>query len=633
MQAKHPGPRLAIVLLSLLTLLAGCTNAYYIALPQPPGAPTAATPVITPPGGSFSAPLTVTLTDATTNATIYYTTNGTTPTPASTPYTGPITVSASETIEAIATAPGYTPSPVATAAYIISISIPQAATPTFTPPAGAYKSAQSVTISDTTPGGTIYYTTNGTTPTTSSTLYTGPITVSASETIEAIAIATGYQNSLVGSATYVIQYVIPNCVSQSPGIICTIAGDGTAGYSGDGGPATSAALNTPWGVALDASGNLYIGDPNGSRVRKVTPAGIISTVAGDGLLFSFGDGGPATDASFNGLAEVALDATGNLYIADENCPCIHMVNTAGIISTFAGNRTSGSSGDGGPATSAQLYGPIGVKFDATGNLYIADRLANKIRKVTPAGIISTVAGNGTASSTGDGGPATSAGLNQPYDVAFDATGNMYISEGPGARIRKVTPAGVISTFAGDGASGYAGDGGPAISAQLNNPHGIAFDPAGNLYIADVVNYRIRQVTPAGIISTVVGTGIGAFGGDNGPAISAQLFAPEDIVFDPAGNMYIGDWGNHRVREVFNATTATPTFTPPAGTYTSTQTVTLADATPNATIYYTTNGTTPTTSSTVYTAPITVAASETIQAIAIAPGYTASSVATAVYTIH
>jgi sugar lactone lactonase YvrE len=592
--------------------------------------PVAAAPTFAPPAGTYTTAQSVTLSDATPNATIYYTTNGTTPTTTSPIYTTPIPVSSSETISAIASAPGYTISPIATAAYIIQI--PQTAAPTFAPPAGTYTAAQSVTLADATPNATIYYTTNGTTPTTSSTPYTTPLPVSASETISAIAIAPGYTLSPIATAAYTIQIPASTCANPGPGIICTIAGNGTGVSSGDGGPATSAGMASPWGVALDASGNLYIGDANGLRIRKVTPAGIISTVAGNGSPGYGGDGGPATSASVATPDELALDSVGNLYIADEYCPCIRMVNTAGIISTFAGNHTAGSTGDGGPATSAQLNGPIGVKFDAVGNLYIADRFADNIRKVTPAGIISTVAGNGTSSSTGDGGPATSAGLSQPYDVAFDATGNMYISEGSGARVRKVTPAGIISTFAGDGASGYAGDGGPATSAELNDPHGLNFDAAGNLYIGDINNQRVRKITPAGIISTFAGNGLGGFSGDGGPATSAGLTYPEDIVFDPSGNMYIADWGNHRVRKVFSSTTAAPNFTPPAGAYATTQTVTIASTTPNATIYYTTNGTTPTTSSNVYTAPLTVSTSETIEAIAIAPGYTTSPVATAIYTI-
>jgi hypothetical protein len=394
-----------------------------------------------------------------------------------------------------------------------------------------------------------------------------------------------------------------------------------------------------WGVAVDANRNVYITNSQPTLfddefIRVVTPAGIISTFAGNGYFGYSGDGGPATKASFTLAYGLAFDKSGDLYIADSENDCIRMVTPAGIVSTVAGiGGNFGYSGDNGLAIDAKLNVPGGVAIDAAGDIYIADTNNYRVRKVTPGGIISLVAGNGTPGYSGDGGLATAAELNNPTTVAIDGNGNLFIADSENNRIRKVTPAGIISTYAGNGVKAYGGDNGPATSAALNLPYGVAVDASGNVYIADSLNNRVRQVTPAGIITTIVGDGVPSFSGDNGPATSAGLDYPASLAFDASGNLYIADLVNERVREVFNSTTAAPTFTPPAGTYTSTQTVTLADATPNATIYYTTNGTTPTASSTVYTAPITVSTSATIQAIAIAPGYTASSVATAIYTIH
>jgi len=591
----------------------------------------AAAPTFTPPAGTYTGTQTVTISDTTSGATIYYTTNGTTPTASSTLYTGPIAVSTSETINAIAVATGYSTSSVATAAYVIDL--PQAAAPTFSPPAGTYTSTQTVSISDTTPGATIYYTTNGTTPTPSSTLYIGPITVAISETINAIAVASGYSNSPVATAVYVIQQSAYNCGGTGPGIICTIAGDGTHGYNGDGITAVDAELWAPYGLTVDSSGNVYIADSKNSRVRKVTPAGIISTVAGNGTTGFSGDNGSAVNAELDEPAYLVFDASGNLYIADIPLNRVRKVTPAGIITTFAGTGAGGFSGDSGPATSATLDAPNGLAFDSSGNLYIADSGNERVRMVTPAGIISTVAGSGVTGFGGDGGSATAAELAEPVGVAIDSTGNLYIDDFANNRIRKVTRGGIISTIAGTGVAGYSGDGGAASAAELNDPEGIAVDINGDLMISDGSNNRIRKVNPSGIISTVAGNGSAGFTGDGGLATSAELDLPFGVAGDLAGNLYISDLANNRIREVYNSTVTTPTFTPPAGIYTTVQTVTIASTTPGTTIYYTTDGSTPTTASTVYSGPITVSVSETLNAIAVAPGYTASPVATAAYSIQ
>src|SRR5439155_1658368 len=345
------------------------------------------------------------------------------------------------------------------------------------------------------------------------------------------------------------------------GTISTYAGTGTppssfwgaivvGGFSGDGGPATAAQLNAPVGVALDPAGNLYIADRDNHRIRKVTPGGVISTYAGTGRLGFSGDGGPATGAQLLGPGGVALDPAGNFYIADRNNDRIRRVSTDGTIATYAGSGSLGFSGDGGPATAARLNMSLGgVALDSAGNLYIADLLNERIRKVSPVGTISTYAGNGGRGFGGDGGPATAAQLSPPQGVALDSAGNLYIADLLNNRIRKVTPGGTISTYAGTGTSGFAGDGGPATAAQLSFPHGVALDSAGNLYIADSNNNRIRKVTPGGTISTYAGTGLQGFSGDGGPAIDAQLWFPVGVALDSAGNLYIADQENQRIRKV------------------------------------------------------------------------------------
>jgi hypothetical protein len=284
----------------------------------------------------------------------------------------------------------------------------------------------------------------------------------------------------------------------SAGIINTVAGDGIAGYSGDGGAATSAELNVPYGVAVDNAGNIYIADYGNERIRKVTAStGKISTVAGNGTVGYGGDGGPATSAKLDSPTGVALDGAGNIYIADLGNHRIRKVTVStGIISTAAGNGTQGYSGDGGPATSAELYYATGVAADSAGNIYIGDEVNERVRKVTAStGIINTVAGDGVGGYSGDGGPATSAELNAPSGVAVDTAGNIYIADISNNRIRKVTVStGIISTVAGNGTAGYSGDGGPATNAELNNPSGVAVDTVGKIYIGDTNNNRIRAVT-------------------------------------------------------------------------------------------------------------------------------------------
>ena len=347
-----------------------------------------------------------------------------------------------------------------------------------------------------------------------------------------------------GPFTYQWQF---NGTNLPNGIINTVAGNGSGGYSGDGGAATNASLYYPEGVAFDSTGNLFIADFVNNRIRKGTTNGIITTVAGNGSPGYSGDGVPATNATVT-PAGVALDASGNLFIADWNNNRIRKVDTNGIITTVAGNGNPGYSGDGGLAIYASLAYVEDVAVDASGNLFIADTINNRIRKVDTNGFITTVAGKGPAvygSYSGDGGAATNANLNAPYSVAVDATGNLFIADMDNNRIRKVDTNGIITTVAGNGSADYSGDGGPATNACLDAPYGVAVDVFGNLFFADSWNDRIRKVDSFGIITTVAGKDNWGYSGDGGPATNANLNLPSGVALDSTGNLFLsGSWATN-----------------------------------------------------------------------------------------
>ena len=332
-------------------------------------------------------------------------------------------------------------------------------------------------------------------------------------------------------------------------IITTVAGTNIAGYSGDGGAAIQATLSNPGGAAFDAGGNLYIADTSNQRIRKVDTNGMIATVAGTNSSGFSGDGGAAINAQLYAPSGVAFDAAGNLYIADAANNRIREVDTNGIITTIAGTNSQGYSGDSGAAVNAKLNGPSGVAFDAMGNLYIADFGNNRIRMVGTNGIITTVAGTGIPGFSGDGGAAINTELYCPSGVALDAVGNVYIADYHNSRIRKVDTNGNISTVAGTNIARYGGDGGPATQANLCGPEGVALDAARNLYIGDTYNYRIRKVDTNGVITTVAGTNNLGYSGDGGTATNAMLYRPYGVALDAIGNLYIADSGNNRIREV------------------------------------------------------------------------------------
>ncbi|MFN2505617.1 MAG: hypothetical protein ABR540_15535 [Acidimicrobiales bacterium] len=430
----------------------------------------------------------------------------------------------------------------------------------------------------------------------------------------------------------VVTVVANRPATAAIGDITVVAGTGPGGFSGDGGPATAAQINGPNDAVVDAAGNVYIADTQNHRIRRVTPAGVITTVAGTGAPGFSGDGGPSASAQLDGPSSVAIDQLGNLLISESNNMRIRYINFGGApvtvygvavqpgtIRTVAGTGLPGFNGDNRIATLAQLNTPGGIDVDSAGNLFIADESNFRIRRVDRAtGTITTVAGNGASGATGDGGPATAATLN-PLDVAVDSLGNVLVAQPDSQRVRYVNltggpataygvtvPAGAIATVAGPGTVGVVGDGGPATSARLGFPNGVAVDSADNLYIGALAGHRVRRVErTSGIINTVAGTGTAGSGPYGGPATSAAFEGPVTGTIDHQGNLLIVDASpSNRILKV-ELVSSTPTTASPPTTVTST-------TAPPTTV-------TPTTAPPTTAAPTTTVVATTISTTGRPPG--------------
>jgi sugar lactone lactonase YvrE len=329
------------------------------------------------------------------------------------------------------------------------------------------------------------------------------------------------------------------------GTITTVAGVGAEGFGGDGGPATAANLNEPAALVFDVAGNLFVADSLNHRIRKVTPAGVISTVAGSGLAASGGDGPDALNAHLHVPYGLAIDHAGNVYISEGDS--VRALSTAGVIRVAAGRVHC--EGDGGPAVSALFSHPLSLALEGSGSLYVTDSYNHRIRKIDAGGNITTVAGDGIDGFGGDGKPGTEASLSSPVAIVLDPSGNLYIADYGSNRVRKLSAAGIITTVAGNGKAGFSGDGGPATLASLYGPWGLALDAAGNLLVSEYRNHRIRRISTDGTITTIAGTGAAGFSGDGGAARLAQLRSPRMLAIDPNGTLYVADSSNYRIRSI------------------------------------------------------------------------------------
>ena len=332
------------------------------------------------------------------------------------------------------------------------------------------------------------------------------------------------------------------------GSVTTVAGDGNAGFWGDFGPAVQAQFLRVTGVAVDAAGNMYLADESGHRIRRVDRSGVITTFAGIGTPGFAGDGGAATAAQLYLPSCVAVDVAGTVYVCDSGNRRIRAIDAKGIIITVAGNGALTASGDGKSALAAGIGQPVRAALDGLGNVYIVDQANHVVRKFAAGGVISTIAGNRVRGFSGDGGPATAASLNTPTAVTVDPLGNVIVSDQGNQRLRKIDTAGNISTLAGSAQTGYSADNAPAVTAYLNQPGGVVADGAGDIYFCDIQNQRIRKVRGE-LISTVAGTGEQGYAGDNGPPLKAAFNEPIAIAVDPTGNLYIADTSNYRVRRI------------------------------------------------------------------------------------
>jgi len=325
----------------------------------------------------------------------------------------------------------------------------------------------------------------------------------------------------------------------NPPVVSTLAGT-TLRTGATNGPGASALFNFPNDVAVDAAGNVYVADYDNHRIRKITPGGVVSTFAGTGQMGA--TNGPGASAQFRKPRGVAVDLSGNVYVGDQDNHLIRKIAPNGVVSTFAGTGQMGATN--GPGASAQFNDPRGVATDSSGNVYVADTFNHRIRKITPEGVVSTFAGDGTqGAANGDG---ASAQFKNPNNVATDSSGNVYVADSGNHLIRKITPEGVVSILAGDSTADYRD--GEGRSAQFSFPYDVATDSSGNVYVADSNNHLIRKITAEGVVSTFAGTA-GTMGGDDGAGNVAQFRYPTGVAADSSGNVYVADYSNHLIRKI------------------------------------------------------------------------------------
>ena len=337
-------------------------------------------------------------------------------------------------------------------------------------------------------------------------------------------------------------------------IISTVAGNGINGVSGDGGYAIDAECNTG-AMGFDTSGNIYMADAFHDVVRKISTTGIIYTIAGNGTEGYSGDGGQATAAGMYWPIDAAVDRSGNIFITEAISNRVRKIAPDGIISTVAGGGHSRDFTQSAIATNVSLWAPAGIATDNNGNVFFSEKFNHCISKLSTTGIITTIAGTGAGGYNGDNIMASGAKLNDPQGITIDQAGNIYVADAGNDRIRKINISGIITTVAGSGTYGYSGDNIAATDAQVKSASDVAVDKAGNLYIADRYNQRIRKVDKAGIITTIAGTGIAGFSGDGGIATDAQLNGPGGIGVNDWGYVYIADGNNYRLRYIHSTLAA------------------------------------------------------------------------------
>jgi hypothetical protein len=370
-------------------------------------------------------------------------------------------------------------------------------------------------------------------------LSAGTLSDAASNNMSSFSIPSG--SNLADSEAFVVDGTAPTMtiattMAITP-VVTTLAGSGSSGSAN--GTGTAATFNNPYGVAVDGSGNVYVADYANNLIRKITAAGVVTTLAGSGSQGSAD--GEGTAASFYNPRGVAVDGSGNVYVADYEYHLIRKITSAGVVTTLAGSGSWGSAN--GSGTAASFNGPNGVAVDGSGNVYVADYFNHLIRKITSAGVVTTLAGSG---SSGYGnGTGTAASFNSPVDVAVDGSGNVYVADLYNHLIRKITAAGVVTTLAGSGSSGSANGTGTAASFAF--PHDVAVDGSGNVYVADYFNHLIRKITSAGVVTTLAGSG--SLGSADGIGTAASFNYPWGVAVDGSGNVYVGDYGNHLIRKI------------------------------------------------------------------------------------